>query len=149
VTDDAAASVQPPVGPVRPGRLSRSEDVQRALRCGRSRSGDLLAVHAFRRPSVPDAVGGPEVLAVDLAVDRAVDTGGTRLTVVASRRVGGAVRRNRAKRLLREAARVRRWADGVDVVLVARAACAGSDIRLVGAELERLSRVLGVLEEPS
>jgi ribonuclease P protein component len=94
-------------------------------------------------------VGGPEVLAVDLAVDRAVDTGGTRLTVVASRRVGGAVRRNRAKRLLREAARVRRWADGVDVVLVARAACAGSDIRLVGAELERLSRVLGVLEEPS
>jgi len=149
VTDDVAASVQPPVGPVRPGRLSRSEDVQRALRRGRSRSGDLLAVHAFRRPSGPDAATGPEALTVDRAVDTVLDTGGTRLTVVASRRVGGAVRRNRAKRLLREAARVRRWTDGVDVVLVARAACAGSDVQLVGAELERLGRVLGVLEEPS
>jgi ribonuclease P protein component len=145
VTDDVAASAQPPVGPVRPGRLSRSEDVQRALRRGRTRSGDLLAVHAFRRPSGDVRVTGPE----PMAVDRVVDPGGARLTVVASRRVGGAVRRNRAKRLLREAARVRRWTDGVDVVLVARAACAGSDARLVGAELERLGRVLGVLEEPS
>ncbi len=46
----------------------------------------------------------------------------TRLTVVASRRVGNAVRRNRAKRLLREAARSVSWARGHDVVLVARSA---------------------------
>ncbi len=45
-----------------------------------------------------------------------------RLGVVASRRVGGAVQRNRAKRLLREAWRLNRhrFAGGVDVILSAR-----------------------------
>ena len=52
------------------------------------------------------------------------ETGGLRFGVVASRRVGGAVARNRAKRLLREVFR-RSGPDGsrsVDVVLVARRA---------------------------
>ena len=48
--------------------------------------------------------------------------GPLRLGVVASRRVGGAVTRNRAKRLLREVFRLRRPSREVsaDVVLVAR-----------------------------
>jgi ribonuclease P protein component len=47
----------------------------------------------------------------------------TRVGVTASRRVGGAVARNRARRLLREAARrlYSRFGCGWDVVLVARA----------------------------
>lgn len=96
-------------------------DVQRVLRRGRSSAGELLALHRLVRPA-SDAVDDP----------------GPRLTVVASKRVGNAVRRNRAKRLLREAARSRTWRDGVDVVLVARAPSADSDVRRVGDELDRL-----------
>ncbi|HEX5133654.1 MAG TPA: ribonuclease P protein component [Candidatus Krumholzibacteria bacterium] len=51
------------------------------------------------------------------------ETDGVRVGVVASKRVGGAVKRNRAKRLLREAARrnITNWPTGHWVVLVARA----------------------------
>ncbi len=50
------------------------------------------------------------------------ETGPLRLGVVASRRVGGAIRRNRAKRRLREAFRKNepREAIAADVVLIAR-----------------------------
>lgn len=65
-----------------------------------------------------------------------------RLTAVASRRVGGAVQRNRAKRLLREAARLRTWPNGLDVVLVARAAAAGSDLAAVSSDLDRTAERL-------
>jgi ribonuclease P protein component len=80
--------------------------------------------------------------------DRA-DGGPARLAVVASRRVGGAVPRNRAKRLLREAARQVRWPSGMDVVLVARAACARSDAGSVRRELEELLDNLEVVEQPA
>jgi len=55
------------------------------------------------------------------------------------------VQRNRAKRLLREAARTLAWRPGHDVVLVARAACAGSDLASVAAELTRLAGRLDLL----
>lgn len=123
-----ASAPAPAVGPpARPGRLTRSVDVQRVLRRGRSSAGDLLALHRLERPL--------DELAVPV---------GARLTVVASKRVGNAVRRNRAKRLLREAARVRGWRDGLDVVLVARAPSADSDVDRVGAELDRLGVRLDV-----
>jgi len=102
------------------------------LRSGRSRSGDRLAVHVFERPGT-DAVDG-------------TDPDVTRLTVVASKRVGNAVRRNRAKRLMREAARACAWRDGLDVVLVARAACAEADAAGVTDELVRLAGRLGASE---
>jgi ribonuclease P protein component len=68
-----------------------------------------------------------------------------RIAVVASRRVGGAVTRNRAKRLLREAARHVPFRPGVDIVLVARAACARQGLIDVHSELARLARQLEVL----
>ncbi len=61
-----------------------------------------------------------------------------RLTVVASRRVGGAVQRNRAKRVLRAAAADVGVADGVDVALVARRATVDSTSPAVAAELRAL-----------
>ena len=128
----------PPTVTGRPGRLTRSADVTAVLRRGRSRSGDLLAVHVLRR-EVPDDVRGRTSTVPSGASGL---TAAARCTVVASRRVGGAVRRNRAKRLLREAARSVAWRDGLDIVLVARSACAVSDLGHVGPELERLAHRL-------
>ena len=74
-------------GPRRPrsGRLSRSAEFERVYRRGRSHGNRYLVLYAFPR-------GGSD---------------GPRLGVSVSRKVGGAVHRNRVKRLLREAFRVR------------------------------------------
>ncbi|MDQ3931258.1 MAG: ribonuclease P protein component [Actinomycetota bacterium] len=71
-----------------------------------------------------------------------------RLAVVASRRVGSAVARNRAKRLVREAARGLGWKRGTDIVVVARRECAGSRAQEVAAELAVLGQALDVIEDP-
>jgi ribonuclease P protein component len=106
-------------------RLTSSRDVRRTLRQGQRRSGRLMGVHGLQRtPS---------------------DTATARLTVVASRRVGNAVERNRAKRLLREAARGQAWRAGLDVVLVARSACAASGLGAVSDEMHTLGDRLGLL----
>ena len=107
-----------------PARLRRSGDVVATLRRGRHRAGSLLALHARRR----EPAAGP-----------------ARMTVVASRKVGNAVRRNRAKRLLRAAAAGRPWADGLDLVLVARPACADAAMPAVRGELEDHARALDAL----
>ena len=110
------------------GRLARSVDVRRTLRAGRRRSGALCGLHVLDRP---DGRGEdrPE---------------GPRMTAVASRRVGDAVRRNRAKRLLREAARTLPWRS-VDVVLVARAATPAATMPAVRTELAAHAAALGAL----
>jgi ribonuclease P protein component len=94
------------------------------LRRGQRRAGRLLVVHAL------------------------VWEGPARHAVIASRKVGSAVRRNRAKRLLREAARRVRWRADVAVALVARGPCADSGLDDVLAELRRLARELEVIDEP-
>ena len=69
-----------------------------------------------------------------------------RVAVIASRRVGNAVRRNRAKRLLREAARHTAFLPGTDVVLVARPRAASQRMGAVHDELAGLADRLGVLD---
>jgi ribonuclease P protein component len=82
------------------GRLSRSADFERVYRQGRSHANRWLVLYAF--PRAPD--------------------GEPRLGLSVSRKVGGAVERNRVKRLLREAFtdRAGAFGEGQDVVLVAR-----------------------------
>lgn len=69
-----------------------------------------------------------------------VDPDGVRVGVVASRKVGGAVQRNRARRLLRETARsfVHRWHDeSLWIVFVARESINGRNAQEVREDIER------------
>ena len=82
------------------GRLSRSADFDRVFRSGRSHAGRELVLYVFPR-------GEEDTLRLGLSV---------------SRKVGGAVERNRIKRLLREAFALEgaRLPAGTDAVVVAR-----------------------------
>ena len=86
------------------GRLSRSGEFERVYRQGRSIGNRFLVLYSFPRSSAGEAADGP------------------RLGVSVSRKVGGAVDRNRVKRLLREAfgALAERIPPDHDVVVVAR-----------------------------
>jgi ribonuclease P protein component len=83
-------------------RLSRSAEFERVYRQGRSKGNRFLVLYAFPR----------EALAEE----------GPRLGLSVSRRVGGAVERNRVKRTLREAfwQEAERLPQGSDYVVVAR-----------------------------
>jgi ribonuclease P protein component len=106
-------------------RLRHGRDIAAVLRGRRSRAGHLAVVHVRDA----DDVEAP-----------------ARVAVVASKRVGDAVSRNRAKRLLREASARVAWRAGTDVVLVARAACAGSSLAPVHAEVAAMAARLGVVD---
>lgn len=91
-----ASSPRPP----RRGRLSRSAEFERAYRQGRSNGNRFLVLYAFPR-------GDEEPARLGLSV---------------SRKVGGAVDRNRVKRLVRESFQlhVPKLRAGYDFVVVAR-----------------------------
>jgi ribonuclease P protein component len=94
------------------GRLSRSDDFARVYRAGRSVANRYLVLYYFERP-----VAG--------ASDAAGLTGledGLRVGFSVSKRLGGAVERNRIKRVLREAfrAHAHSFRENMDYVLIAR-----------------------------
>jgi len=88
----------------RPRRLSRSADFERVYRQGRSFGGRYFVLHLFPRADQAELEDGP------------------RLGLSVSRKVGGAVDRNKVKRLLRSAVdeMVGSFDPGCDVVVVAR-----------------------------
>ena len=79
-----------------------------------------------------------------------VDSDGLRVGVVASRKVGGAVKRNRARRLLRETARslAPRWHnESLWIVFVARGSINGQSAHDVREDIEQTLGASGIFSE--
>lgn len=105
-------------------RITRSPQFFETYEAGLCRRGRLMNLWVRRQPD-----------------------GALRLGVVASRRVGGAVQRNRAKRLLREAWRLNRdrFRGPVDVILSARSDLVSARYEEVARELLALAARAGLL----
>ena len=76
---------------------------------------------------------------------------GSRLGVITASKIGGAVVRNRARRLMRESFRLHQLElkESVDLVLVARPSIAGKSMAEVENDFLTTMRKAGLLEQPS
>ena len=114
-------------------RLTRSADFQRVYRQGKSVADRHLVLYYFERPA--EAASGP------------------RLGLTVSKKVGGAVVRNRAKRVLKEAFHQFREdvAPGYDYVIIARSGLAEyiekSQFEAVVAAMADLFRRADLIQE--
>lgn len=106
-------------------RLTRSEDFKRVRQSGKSYAHPLLVLAAYPSPSSPHV----------------------RVGVAAGKSAGGAVQRNRAKRLLREAARpfLNSLPPGFDLILIARPPLVTATLQETRAALEKLLRRAQIL----
>jgi len=118
-------------------RLSRSSDFQRIYRQGSSTASRFLVLYSFKRPAETGAEG-------------------PRLGLSVSKKLGGAVVRNRVKRLLREAFQgcAGHLAEEYDLVVIARpqllelvARESAGEKGVVGAAVRELLVRAGVLSE--
>ena len=108
-------------GRVRSGRLSRSAEFERVYRESKSHGNRYLVLYAFPRG----------------------DDGGMRLGLTVPRQVGGAVQRNRVKRLLREAVDASESTIPASYDIVIKARPAAHEL----AEREGLAGIRGALDE--
>jgi ribonuclease P protein component len=119
-------------------RLKSATDIERVRRDGRSHAHPLVVLVARRRepPELPAAPGGQA-------------SARPRFAFVAGRGVGRAVDRNRAKRLLREAAQgcEPAVAPGWDLLLIARAPLAAAGLPEARAAVSQLLRRAHLLNE--
>jgi ribonuclease P protein component len=115
-------------------RLRSAKDFERVWREGQSHAHPLVVLVSCRRPlaaELPDAEAVPP----------------TRFGFVAGKKVGSAVKRNRAKRLLREAVRTRQeaLAGGWDLVFVARSPLAQATLSQTQAAVNQLLKRANVV----
>jgi ribonuclease P protein component len=135
--EPAASGVQrEAAAPGAPLRLDRSRRIRKRADFTRIQDGGIRAS------------AGPLLLLGELRDDDAP----ARLGIVASRKVGNAVARNRAKRLIREAFRrhAARMPPGLDLVVIARPGLEQLDLATVASELgAALPRLVRRLRPPA